>query len=162
MQKVRRTRSDTSLSNPTTTPKAVRNTSIPNHDDTPRGLSCFDPRYKYRSRKPPRLVIGDARGPLGLLLLHSSDEPLVDLIFVHGLGGDSIKTWCKHNDLGLFWPKYWLPGMGHANIHSFGYEWEASRKPGNVFDVDEFGQGLLEEMKNSPHMCADSKVSLLR
>ncbi|KAK3342318.1 hypothetical protein B0H65DRAFT_443170 [Neurospora tetraspora] len=42
------------------------------------------------------------RGPLGLRQIHSSPEPLVDLIFVHGLRGGSIKTWRKGLDQSCF------------------------------------------------------------
>ena len=34
----------------------------------------------------------DTRGPLGLTLWHSPPELLVDLVFVHGLKGGSIKS----------------------------------------------------------------------
>ena len=44
----------------------------------------------------------DTWGPLGLNLLHSPPEPLIDFIFVHGLRGGSIKTWTKGGDPRLF------------------------------------------------------------
>ena len=42
------------------------------------------------------------KGDLGLQLLRSSPEPLVDIIFVHGLRGGSVKTWRKGDDPALF------------------------------------------------------------
>lgn len=103
-----------------------------------------------------------ARGPLGLRLLHSSPEPLIDLIFVHGLRGGSVKTWRKGNDPRNFWPQLWLPlepGLRNANIHSFGYESDwASTKP-SVLNVHDFGQSLLEEMRNSPNLRDNGNVS---
>ncbi|KAJ9155418.1 GPI inositol-deacylase [Pleurostoma richardsiae] len=101
-----------------------------------------------------------ARGPVGLRLLHSSPEPLIDLIFVHGLRGGSIKTWRKGNDPRFFWPQFWLPvepGFHNVNIHSFGYESDwASTKP-SVLNVHDFGQSLLEEMRNSPYLKDNDK-----
>lgn len=96
-----------------------------------------------------------ARGPVGLRLLHSSPEPMIDLIFVHGLRGGSIKTWRKGSDPRFFWPQFWLPvepGFRNVNIHSFGYESDwASTKP-SILNVHDFGRSLLEEMRNSPFL----------
>ena len=71
-------------------------------------------------------------GPLGLHLLHGSPEALVELIFVHGLRGGSIKTWRKGEDPRLFWPKFFLPKDPHfqnTNIYSFGYDsnWSSTK-----------------------------------
>ena len=96
-----------------------------------------------------------ARGPLGLRLLHSSPEPLIDIIFVHGLRGGSIKTWRKGNDPRNFWPQLWLPvepEMHNANIHSFGYDSDWATTKSSILDVHDFGQSLLEEMRNSPYL----------
>lgn len=67
----------------------------------------------------------DLRGPLGLRLIRASPEPLIELIFVHGLRGGSVKTWRKGEDHRLFWPKFFLPmdpDFRNANIYSFGYD----------------------------------------
>lgn len=97
---------------------------------------------------------GGIRGRLGLTLLHSSPEPLVDLIFVHGLRGGSVKTWRKGNNPHMFWPQRWLPiepGLQNINFHTFGYDSDwASRKSSIILNVHDFGQALLEEMRNSP------------
>lgn len=102
-----------------------------------------------------------SRGPLGLRLLHSSPEPLIDIIFVHGLRGGSIKTWRKGSDPRNFWPKLWLPlesGLGNANIHSFGYESDWASTKSSFLSIHDFGQSLLEEMRNSPCLREDTKV----
>lgn len=89
------------------------------------------------SRKKSQHIADDSaeelRGPFGLHLLHASPEPLVELIFVHGLRGGSVKTWRKGDDYRLFWPKFFLPTdpeFHNASIHSFGYnsDW-GSTKP---------------------------------
>ncbi|KAI0839441.1 NACHT and WD domain protein [Hypoxylon sp. FL0890] len=95
------------------------------------------------------------RGPTGLKVLHSSPEPLVDLIFVHGLRGGSIKTWRKGNDPRMFWPQLWLPmepGLRNVSIHSFGYDSDWASTKSSILNVHDFGQSLLEEMRNSPHL----------
>jgi hypothetical protein len=97
----------------------------------------------------------DNVGPLGLRILHLSAEPLVDLIFVHGLRGGSIKTWRKGDDPALYWPQNWLPAdpdFQHANIHSFGYNADFSETKDSILDVYDFGRALLGEMRTSPHM----------
>ncbi len=109
-----------------------------------------------------------ARGPLGLRLLHSSPEPLIDIIFVHGLRGGSIKTWRKGNDPRNFWPQLWLPAepeLHNANIHSFGYDSDWVSTKSSILNVHDFGQSLLEEMRNSPYLrdkrnvCSRSKYT---
>lgn len=117
------------------------------------------------------------RGPLGLHLLHASPKPLVELIFVHGLRGGSIKTWRKGGDHSLFWPKAFLPTDPHVrdtNIYSFGYDsdWGSAKRgilgtfkstANHVYigkiptdyisqDVHDFGNKLLEAMRTSPHL----------
>lgn len=102
------------------------------------------------------------RGPLGLRLLHCSPEPLIDLIFVHGLRGGSIKTWRKGGDPRNFWPQLWLPlepGLQNANIHSFGYDSDWASTKSSVLNVHDFGQTLLEQMRNSPYLRDNGNVS---
>ncbi|RYP23159.1 hypothetical protein DL765_001244 [Monosporascus sp. GIB2] len=105
-----------------------------------------------------------AWGPLGLRLLHSSPEPLIDLIFVHGLRGGSIKTWRKGNDPRYFWPRLWLPAerdFHHVNIHSFGYDSDWASTKSSILNVHDFGQSLLEEMRNSPYLREDRSAYIL-
>jgi len=77
-----------------------------------------------------------------------------DLVFVHGLGGGSTKTWCRPSDPDFFWPGQWLPNdpdFQGVCIHSFGYNanWGVSVKS-NPLDVHAFGQSLAEELVNHP------------
>ncbi|ORY60895.1 NACHT and WD domain protein [Pseudomassariella vexata] len=115
-------------------------------------------RRRFSSAWVQRRRSGDeegTRGPLGLHLLFSSPEPLIDVIFVHGLRGGSIKSWRKGTDPRFFWPQCWLPvepGFRHANIHSFGYDSDwGSTKP-SILNVHDFGRSLYEEMRVSPHL----------
>ncbi|KAG8531678.1 uncharacterized protein KY384_003310 [Bacidia gigantensis] len=95
------------------------------------------------------------RGPLGLRLLHSSPEALMDIILVHGLRGGSVKTWRKGKNPRTFWPQYWLPlepELHNANIHSFGYDSDWANTKSSILNIHDFGQSLLEEMRNSPSL----------
>ena len=90
--------------------------------------------------------------PTGLTVVHEPDsDPSVDIIFVHGLGGTSVKTWSRNRDTKLFWPGHWLPsepGFHSARILSFGYNahFAAQGKP-NVLNITDFAIDLLCRMK---------------
>lgn len=106
----------------------------------------------------------DVRGPLGLRLLFASPEPMIEIIFVHGLRGGSIKTWQKGHDPRLFWPQHWLPieaEFRNASIYSFGYEadWKSSRP--SVLSIHDFGQALYEEIRSSSLLRRNPKVNAL-
>lgn len=94
------------------------------------------------------------RGPFGLdNPLAIPAEPMVDFVFVHGLGGGSRKTWCKDDDPLLFWPKEWLPRdpeFKHVRIHSFGYDSDwTERRPPSILNIHDFGKALLESLQRS-------------
>ena len=78
-----------------------------------------------------------------------SPAPL-DIIFVHGLGGASHKTWSKYQDPSLFWPQQWLPlenDICTARILTFGYN--ASFRSGGPLNTNiaDFAKDLLFGMK---------------
>ena len=103
-------------------------------------------------------------GPLGLRPLHLSAEPLVDLVFVHGLRGGSIKTWRKGEDPRLYWPQNWLPlepDFQNANIHSFGYNSDFRETKDSILNVHDFGRALLGELRTSPHIRTRKSVCSL-
>ncbi|EHK15423.1 uncharacterized protein TRIVIDRAFT_132216, partial [Trichoderma virens Gv29-8] len=94
------------------------------------------------------------KGPMGLNTLYDPGEiALVDVIFVHGLGGDSKKTWSGSRDAESFWPQDWLPNdpsFKTARIHSFGYDANWRDRSLSILSIHDFGQDLLGEMKNHP------------
>ena len=99
--------------------------------------------------------VDEIRGPLGLSLLHSPSEPLIDFIFVHGLRGGSRKTWSKTEDINHYWPQKWLPmepRFKNVRIHSFGYNSDWGGRKGSSLTVHDFGQALLGEILNSPEI----------
>lgn len=66
------------------------------------------------------------RDPIGLEVVYRPPgEHKIDIIFVHGLGGGSQKTWSKDHNLDTFWPQKWLTyeaGANEARISTFGYD----------------------------------------
>ncbi|OIW25313.1 hypothetical protein CONLIGDRAFT_622861 [Coniochaeta ligniaria NRRL 30616] len=103
-------------------------------------------------------------GEMGLQLLRSSPEPLVDIIFVHGLRGGSVKTWRKGDDPALFWPKSWLPleeGFEHASIYSFGYDSDWLTASKRALNVHNFGVELFEAMRSSPHLRDNTEIPIV-
>ncbi|KAI9682126.1 MAG: hypothetical protein M1817_000180 [Caeruleum heppii] len=88
-------------------------------------------------------------------LLHCPSEPLIDFIFVHGLGGGSRKTWSKTASVSHFWPQQWLPtdpAFENVRVHSFGYDSDWLKGGQNCLDIHHFGKSLLGELATSPHL----------
>ena len=112
-----------------------------------------------QSSRPPSIERSgnseDFKGPLGLNLLHSPPEPIVDFIFVHGLGGGSRKTWSKTTDPSHYWPKEWLAkddGFQTSRIYSFGYAADWNDKKESVLAILDFARALLAEIMNDREM----------
>ena len=90
-----------------------------------------------------------------MILLFSPEQPLIDLIFVHGLGGGSRKTWSKTASASHYWPKEWLPRdpvFKNVRVHSFGYDSDWVKGKANCLDIHHFARSLLGELSTSPHL----------
>lgn len=99
--------------------------------------------------------LDDPKGRLGLNLLHSPSDPLIDFIFVHGLGGGSRKTWSKTSSVIHFWPQEWLPkdpAFKNVRIHSFGYDSDWVKGKDSCLNVHHFGKSLVGEISTSPYL----------
>ncbi|CAH0027950.1 unnamed protein product [Clonostachys rhizophaga] len=152
-------------SNPLEDSKFSNNTG--HSESSPTSGSYFTRRftkslsYKWRDKSPREEVPVST----GLRLLHNSNDPQLDLIFVHGLKGHPVKTWRKSGDEQTFWPQCWLPsepGFEHVNIHTFGYEANfADAKLPSILTINDFGQSLFEQMRNCPHLRNNERAFLL-
>ena len=75
----------------------------------------------------------------------------MDIVFIHGLGGDSRKTWSRDHNPELFWPGLWLPletELERARIFTFGYN--ANFRPGeakSIASITDFAKELLFELR---------------
>lgn len=106
----------------------------------------------------------NAFGPFGLTLLHEPVEPRINLVFVHGLRGGSIKTWSRGNDEQYFWPQAWLPkepDFAHVRIHTFGYNSDWAERKESFMSVHDFGKDLLGELNTNPYLKADQMPIIL-
>lgn len=102
-----------------------------------------------------------AKGNYGLTTLYtpSGQEPVADLIFVHGLNGGSQSTWTK-GDESTFWPKAWLPrddAFKTARIHTFGYHSGLSKE--SVLNIQDFARSFLGAISDAPSIQPGAKVS---
>jgi WD40 repeat protein len=130
-------------------PKDVRRDTNSSDLAPSRADSSFElppTNLSYRGRSPSPAPSG-----LGLHVVHQPDFAALDIIFVHGLGGHSQRTWSKNHDPALFWPELWLPfepDIGTARILTFGYNANfrgASAK--SVSGITDFAKELLFEMR---------------
>ncbi|KAJ1327037.1 protein SERAC1 [Microdochium nivale] len=106
----------------------------------------------------------DNKGPLGLRLLYAPALALVDIIFVHGLNGGSVESWCVAGDRETFWPLEWLPqepGFQYARIHTFGYATGLADAQTNDLDLDDLGRSLLNDLVTSPTLRGNQNTKLL-
>lgn len=103
----------------------------------------------------------DSNDPLGLCLLHNPGDPLVDLVFVHGLWGGSRQTWAVSSDLRC-WPKDWLPrdpGFQKVRISSYGYEVGPSASPKRSINLEELGRALRDQLSKEKYIDHPRRVS---
>ncbi|KAI9690719.1 MAG: hypothetical protein M1820_009871 [Bogoriella megaspora] len=85
--------------------------------------------------------------PIGLHLVHKGQSRKGDIIFVHGLGGCSFKTWSWHRNVDNFWPTWLTQHEEFATwrIFSFGYNSNWKGGPTNL-NVSDFAKELLLQM----------------
>ena len=78
----------------------------------------------------------DTQFPSGIKILHEPQNPIVDLVFVHGLTGDRERTW-TYPENGICWPRDILPQhLPDARILTFGYDAYVVRARDQVASID--------------------------
>ncbi|CAL8574483.1 hypothetical protein XPA_000443 [Xanthoria parietina] len=83
----------------------------------------------------------------GLSVLYSPSEADLDLVFIHGLGGSSLKTWSFARQTENFWP-LWLsqdPEFVATRILTFGYNADF-RGPSTILNITDFAKDLVSRM----------------
>ncbi|KAH6611490.1 hypothetical protein Trco_001510 [Trichoderma cornu-damae] len=109
-----------------------------------------------------------AQDPLGLSTLHdpASGAAVADIIFIHGLGGSSRKTWSNSSFPASFWPRDWLPaerGFERVRIHSFGYraDWGKKWQQQSILNIHDFAESLIGGLRNHPGIRRDGTRIIL-
>ncbi|KAJ6076856.1 hypothetical protein N7499_008837 [Penicillium canescens] len=124
------------------------------HDSTKSSRSLFSlSKTLTRTSTTSGDQAEGVKGPLGLSLLYSPTTPDIDFIFVHGLGGNSRKTWTKSSLQSTFWPKEWLskdPAFKNVRIHSYGYDSYYLKGKEDCLNVHHIGKSLLGAISTSP------------
>lgn len=88
------------------------------------------------------------RDPVGLIPVTLPQNPVVDIIFIHGLGGSAWGSWSWDHNPKKFWPP-WLalePELNNARIYTFGYA-AGIIGSSNMMNILEFARDLLLKMK---------------
>ncbi len=93
-------------------------------------------------------------------MLHNPPERTLDILFVHGLGGSSLRTWCHGRDLDNLWPKLWLTEeLPTARILTFGYNAAfSSREEKTTCTIGDFATDLLFRMKHGESSQAPERL----
>ncbi|TLD31118.1 hypothetical protein PspLS_02866 [Pyricularia sp. CBS 133598] len=144
-RKPRHKKSETALPGPTSTSRS-----------SPGSFShsfSFSSTFSRSTSNAKDDDVDDPKGPLGLTVLFTPEEPQVDLIFVHGLGGGSRKTWSKTSRRDHFWPQEWLPkdpSFRHVRIQTFGYDSDYLRGRDDCLNIHHFGKAFLGALSTSP------------
>ncbi|KAJ5713986.1 uncharacterized protein N7483_011167 [Penicillium malachiteum] len=116
--------------------------------------------------RPATQTDSEETGEFGLITLN--DPPLisasVDIIFIHGLGGGSRRTWSYSDNVDHFWPKSWLPvdlDFQDVRIHTFGYKSDWANRQQSVLNIHDFSQSLIGGMRNDPSIWRDKSGIIL-
>ena len=107
---------------------------------------------------------GDSsKGAIGLTTVFQPlKQVTADLVFIHGLGGGSRKTWAKNEDPNLFWPGEFLPQddeFQDARIHTFGYDANWSKE--SILNIHDFAKNLLFSLKDCPAIPRDERAPIV-
>ena len=112
----------------------------------------FRTKKSFENQSPPTSTEEtDITNRFGLFTLVDPPQPsapVLNIIFVHGLGGSAYGTW-THQQTKSFWPP-WLSkvnGLENARIMTFGYDSSWNKVwANNVLDIHDIAKQLVHEL----------------
>lgn len=125
------------------------------------GRSSILRNVKFRhASSPPDYA---TKGPPGLTTVFQPvGNASGDLVFVHGLGGGSRKTWSKNEDPNLFWPQEWLPqdpNFRDVRVHTCGYNANWGKE--SILNIHDFAKSLLFSLKDCPTIPRNEETPII-
>ena len=85
-------------------------------------------------------------------MLYDPPSASIDLVFVHGLGGDLEKSWRTKDQKDSFWPQDWLrkeEALRNVRVHTFGYPAAFTERDRTALDITGLSSLLLKHMDES-------------
>ena len=100
---------------------------------------------------PPPRTTGPTNGSIRDALEEDiQSNVVVDVVFVHGLGGDR-DTWSHSTKKDAFWPLWLKDHEGCENVRIITYTYDASwmnlTRPQNILGIKDFGEQLASRLK---------------
>lgn len=85
---------------------------------------------------------------LGVLPIAGQNNPkkLLDVLFIHGLGGDAFSTWQLNDDEKYFWPKALNKDLPNTAIWTIGYGATATSWIEDVMPMEDRVENLLNQL----------------
>ena len=101
------------------------------------------------------------RNKKGLFPIAGTDNPdrLLEVLLLHGLGGDAFSTWQYDDKPHYFWPKALLADCADIAVWTIGYGASASGWIEDVMSMEDSGRKFIKSAQFTGHwkkaVCAD-------
>lgn len=96
-----------------------------------------------------RIPEPDARRGLQKIAGCDDDTRGIDIVFIHGLGGDAWTTWmADKDDIGTFWPNWIAAELPQAGLWTLGYAAEGSKWKEESMPLADRGNQVLDLLSN--------------
>ncbi|KAI9695527.1 MAG: hypothetical protein M1820_008540 [Bogoriella megaspora] len=122
------------------------------------GPSFTDLSYRLGTRSLSVENLEIRRGRVGLRTLNDPSDPYLEIVFVHGLLGDSYLTWTSDNDPATFWPEWFVEEIHFSNtrIHTFGYQEPSSGGRAPISKLRDIGVSLCSALELNTYVKRDA------